>query len=198
MPEPRQGPWVGWASMWPLAPTCIMAPMTSVTFLGINLNGGKTCVWKHKREGGQCVPSSRGRAESPRMFSGRGHVAPGLPSSVREDWGGAGVLAGLGGARAPLSRISAPQGPKDLQFLGHVLLFETMLHFTRPEAPQKSTNLHVNPPLPARSSPRGPNQQCQCRLRTIRSTHSPAHPNLWNLNGGEGPEIFFNKSSGGF
>lgn len=64
MPEPRQGPRVGWASMWPLAPTCIMAPMTSVTFLGINLNGGKTCVWKHKREGGRCVPSSHSRAES--------------------------------------------------------------------------------------------------------------------------------------
>lgn len=35
-----------------MAPTCIVAPMISVTFLGINLNGGKTWVWRHKRERG--------------------------------------------------------------------------------------------------------------------------------------------------
>lgn len=32
-----------------VAPTCIMAPIISVTFLGISLNGGKT--WRQKREG---------------------------------------------------------------------------------------------------------------------------------------------------
>ena len=34
-----------------VAPTCIMAPMISVTFLGINLNGGKTWMRRQKREG---------------------------------------------------------------------------------------------------------------------------------------------------
>jgi hypothetical protein len=27
-----------------------MAPIISVTFLGINLNGGKTWMWRHERE----------------------------------------------------------------------------------------------------------------------------------------------------
>lgn len=39
------------ARLDPVAPTCIMAPMISVTFLGINLNGGKTWMWRQKREG---------------------------------------------------------------------------------------------------------------------------------------------------
>lgn len=83
--EPGRGHGWGWASTRPLVPTCIIAPMISVTFLGINLNGGKTCVWRHKREGGHRVPSSHSWAEfTPEYF--QGGTVPGHPSSVRRDW----------------------------------------------------------------------------------------------------------------
>lgn len=43
-------------------PTCIVAPMISVTFLGINLNGGKTCVWRQREKGDRCILSICWRA----------------------------------------------------------------------------------------------------------------------------------------
>lgn len=45
----------GGERMWPLAPTCIMAPIISVTFLGISLNGGKTYVWRQREKRDCCI-----------------------------------------------------------------------------------------------------------------------------------------------
>lgn len=43
----------GGVRMWFLVFICIMVSMISVIFLGINLNGGKICGWRYKRERGR-------------------------------------------------------------------------------------------------------------------------------------------------
>lgn len=58
--------------MWFLALTCIMAPIISVTFLGISLNGGKTYMWRQREKGTTAFQVHAARLNSQVTFSGRG------------------------------------------------------------------------------------------------------------------------------